>query len=133
MNLNHRLKIFATILFSGILFSHVCAHNLSEVNEKIVVSNSENWVTVQNVNGIKILFSEIEKEGKTYLKIQFQNTTNEEIQFSWSLNKSARTVINESNSIIKALGSVDIDNNLLIPFNNGDTYADFSFNINLIK
>lgn len=133
MNLNHHLKIFATIVFTGFLFLNAEADISKTINAKNFVADSENWVTVQNVKGIKILFSEIEKEGKTYLKIQFQNTTNEEIHFSWSINKNSETIINESTSKIKAFGSFATDNNMLVPFNNGDTYADFSFNINIIK
>ena len=98
---------------------------------EITSENSDSWVAVQNQNGIKIICTPFEQNGVSYLKVKFENTTNQTIDFSWTLNEGGETVVNETTYSVKANSSVETDNNTLIFFNPGDSQALFSFNIKI--
>ena len=98
---------------------------------EITSENSESWVAAHNQNGIKIICTPFELNGVSYLKVKFENTTNQAIDFSWTLNEGGETVVNERAYSIKANSFVETDNNTLIFFNTGDSQALFSFNIKI--
>jgi 3,4-dihydroxy-2-butanone 4-phosphate synthase len=120
-----------------ISLGNVNAHAPAKLITETAVVNSDNWVTVQNENGIKVLFLEFELEGETYLKIQFENTTNKAVEFLWSLsNKSGTIVITEDEmheikTQINSMSSKIYGDVTLFPINKGESFKDFSVAINI--
>lgn len=98
---------------------------------EITSENSDSWIAIHNQNGIKVICTPFELNGVSYLKVKFENTTNQTINFSWTLNEGNETVVNETTYSIKANSSVETDNNTLIHFNNGASQALFSFNLKI--
>ena len=122
------LKLFMALLVSGVSFTSVNAINPTPSSTTVI--NSDDWKEVQSQNGIKVYFSETEENGKSFLKIKFENTTNQEIEFSWSVVKDSKSITSETVNKIEASSSIN-DSNITVPFGVGETYADFSINIKI--
>ena len=132
MKSNYKLKLFTAIIVLGVSLGNAVAFTPTLIQTTTHAENSDNWVQVQNNNGIIIYFSEYQLDGKSYLKIKFENTSNKTIDYSWSLIKKSETIISNSKKKINALSAINvIENNKLIPFNAGDSYADYSIQIQI--
>ena len=131
MKKNYKLKLFTALVVASLSLG--TAEALTLTSTTIVADNSDNWVEIQNENGIKVLFTSYHLDGKSYLKIKFENQTNENIQFSWSLtNKDSEVLINNhKNEIIANKAFNFIDATMPISINNGETVNDFSINVNI--
>ena len=124
------LKLVAALFVAGVMVGNANAYHPTSTATITIAENADNWVEVQTQNGIKIYFSETELNGKSYLKIKFENTTAQEIEFSCAVIKDAESILNASTNKIEALSSIS-DESLLVPFGPGETHADFSFNIKI--
>ncbi|MDF1673113.1 MAG: hypothetical protein P1U41_06385 [Vicingaceae bacterium] len=129
MKLNYKLKV-CLIAFAFIFIgsSAIATNNLKT---KITSESYDSWIAVHNQNGIKVTCTPFELNGVSYLKVKFKNTTNQTIDFSWTLNEGGETVVNETTYSVKANSFVETDNNTLILFNDGASQALFSFNLKI--
>ena len=92
MNLNYKLKLFTAIVCFGIIIGSVNAQSSTITKSSINAENSDNWVMVQNENGINIyLKEEVLPEGR-FIAIKFANTTKNKISFSWELSLNGKQV-----------------------------------------
>lgn len=107
------------------------ADNSNLIPTTMITEDSDDWVEVQNENGIKVLFSSYELDGNSYLKIKFENQTNKNIHLEWSLtNKESKVLINNYTNKIIANTAIDfIDATMPISINTGETVNDFSITI----
>jgi len=132
MKLNYKLKLIAAAVVLGVGVSHANARQTTSLSAiTSITQNSDSWVAIENQDGIKVSCTQFNLNGVSYLKVKFENTTNQLIDFLWSLKEGNEVVVNETRTTVKANSFVETDNNTLILFNNGDSYADFSFNIKL--
>ena len=129
MKLNYKLKVFLFAFVFGVFTNVTVANNPNQL--KITSENTDSWIAIENQNGIKVTCTPFELNGVSYLKVKFENTTNQTIDFSWTLNEGGETVVNETTYSIKAKSYVETDNNTLILFNNGASQALFSFNLKI--
>jgi hypothetical protein len=128
----YKFNLFTVLVVAGVSIGSANAFNPNTIPTKIISNYSDNWVEVQNENGITIFFSKIKQGENTYLKIKFENKTNTSIDFSWSLIKNDRPIVNKSYNKIDASNSIEIyDASMLVSINNGESYDDFSVTINL--
>ena len=84
MKSNYKLKLFTAIIVLGISLGNAVAYTPTLIPTTVYAENSDSWVLVQNEKGINIYFSEFQLDGNSYLKIKFENTTNNIVDFSWS-------------------------------------------------
>lgn len=131
MKLNYKLKLIAStvVLFVGVSYAN--ASQTTTLSITNIAQKSDSWIAIENQDGIKVSCTPFELNGVSYLKVKFENTTNQLIDFSWSLKEGGETVVNETTYSIKANSSIETDNNTLILFNNGDSQALFSFNLKI--
>ena len=127
-------KFYLFTAFAIAFSASIISANTFDTNTRIITSNdSDNWVEIQNKNGIKVLFTRYLLDGNSYLKIKFENQTKEKINFNWSLtNKDSKVLINNQTTEIIANKAIIIyDATMQISINNGETLNDFSININI--
>lgn len=129
MKTNYKLKIVLIAFVLGV-FANVTVAN-KPIQIEINTNNSDSWVAVHNQKGIKVTCIPFELNGVSYLKVKFENTTNQTIDFSWTLNEGNEMVVNEKTYSVKANSFIETDNTLLISQNNNSTQADYLFNIQL--
>jgi hypothetical protein len=75
MKRHYKFYLFTafTIAFSASIISA----NTFDTNTTIITStDSENWVEIQNKNGIKVLFTRYLLDGNSYLKIKQMKKSN---------------------------------------------------------
>ncbi|NQX96260.1 MAG: hypothetical protein HRT73_00040 [Flavobacteriales bacterium] len=130
MRKNYKIKLFTVLVIAGVSMGGANAFNPNPT--VIITENSDNWVEVQNENGIKVSFISYQLDGNSYLKIRFENTTNENLRFIWSLaNKDAKTIINKYVNQVDSNKSIDFtDITMPILINTGETVKDFSITVN---
>jgi hypothetical protein len=133
MKRNYKLKLYTALIIASISIGGTNAFNPNSTSITITASNSDNWVEVQNENGIKVLFASYQLDGNSYLKIRFENLTNEDLRFVWSLtNKDDKTLINKYVNQVGSNKSIDFtDKTMPILINTGETLKDFSITVNL--
>jgi len=126
------LKLFTVLVIAGVSIGGANAVNPNPTSTTIITENSDNWVEVQNENGIKVYFSEFQQDGKTYLNIKFENNSSKNQDIKWSLfGGNTEVVINNFNSHIDANSEVEFYNpTLMIELKQGNTLSDFSIQIN---
>ena len=124
-------KFYLFTAFAIAFSASIISANTFDTNTKTTSNNSDNWVEIQNKNGIKVLFTRYLLDGNSYLKIKFENQTNEKINFNWSLtNKDSKVLINnQTTEIIANTAIIIYDATMQISINNGETINDFSINI----
>ena len=132
MKLNYKLKLIAVAVVFGVGVGFANARPTTNSLTTSVTQNSDSWVMVKNENGINVYFSKYDFNNKSYLEVKFENTTNQEINFTWSLTKNSTLISNETNTSVEALGTIGRpDTSVLIPINNGETFNSFSLTVNL--
>lgn len=119
------------ILLGVSIFSVVFFHGKTIANNTIRTTMSMNlsevWEEVKEENGVKVYYSLIEENGRTFLKVKFENTTNNVINFNWTLTNDTEIVVAEKSNKIEAGQSIEIyDATMLIPFQNGDSFQNYS-------
>lgn len=121
-------KLLNVMLLSCILtttaFTQSTVHQ--HHNHEVVGEKSFEWTKVQNNEGIVVSFANHEMDGKNYLRIRFENTTNEFAQIAWVLKKNNQVLINETSNEILDNGSTMYDETKLIPINEGESFENFS-------
>lgn len=127
MKLNYKLKVCLTVLAFAFIGSTAMAYNNFET--EITSEKSDSWVAIQNQHGIKVICTPFELNGVSYLKVKFENTTNQTIDFSWTLNEGGETVVNETTYSVKANSAVETDQNTLILYSTNSAQADYLFKI----
>ena len=119
------------ILLGVSIFSIVFFHGKTNANNtmsKVISINiTEVWEEVKQENGVKVYYTLVEENGNTFLKVKFENTTNTVINFNWTLKNNTEVVITEKTNKIKAGQSIEIyDATMLVPFQNGDSFQNYS-------
>jgi len=134
MKLNYKLKLIVVAVVLGI--GHA---NASQTNKQTttITQNSDNWVMVQNEKGINVYFSKYKLDETSYLKIKFENTANQSIDFVWSLNKNSEPIVISVDEMHEMKTQLETGNSkfygieLLYPINNEESLSDFSVIINI--
>lgn len=130
MKSNYKLKLFTAIVVLGVSLGNAVAFKPTLIQTTTPAENSDNWVQVQNKDGIIIYFSEYKLDGNSYLKIKFENTTNNILDFSWSLYNNSRPITSFKNYKVNAASSIEFfDATMPISFSNGEILKNFSINI----
>lgn len=119
------------ILLGVSIFSIVFFHGKTNANNtmsKVISINiTEVWEEVKQENGVKVYYTLVEENGNTFLKVKFENTTNTVINFNWTLKNNTEVVITEKTNKIEAGQSIEIyDATMLVPFQNGDSFQNYS-------
>ena len=130
MKSNYKLKLFTAIIVLGISLGNAVAYTPTLIPTTVYAENSDRWVLVQNEKGINIYFSEFQLDGNSYLKIKFENTTNNIVDFSWSLFKNSKPINNVLTNKVDASNSIEFfDATMPISLSNGETLKNFTINI----
>lgn len=97
------------------------------MSKVISINITEVWEEVKQENGVKVYYTLVEENGNTFLKVKFENTTNTVINFNWTLTNDTEIVVAEKSNKIEAGQSIEIyDATMLIPFQNGDSFQNYS-------
>lgn len=86
---------------------------------------NDQWELVKEEAGIQIFYKTIAKDGVFQLRVKFVNTKNEAVKFNWSLSKKSDLVFEDIQVDLMSNESIEKDENLVIPFNSGDSSDDF--------
>lgn len=127
-----KLKTKGMILIAafGLMCGNAGAMHLQVSPEIIKVDNNDQWVLIQNENGIKTFLATHQENGNSYLKIKFENTTNTTANITWSLSEKGKTILGEHSNKIDPLKTIEIyDATMLVPVSGGTALADFSVTI----
>jgi hypothetical protein len=132
MKLSYKLKLIAVALVLGVAVGHANASQTTNLSTTSVAQKSDNWIQVQNENGIKIYFLEYNLNGNSYLRIKFENVTNKTAHFNWTLiNKNSENVISDDISGLDSNSSTEtIHSAHAVLLKNGESLNDFSINLN---
>ena len=124
MRKNYMLKLFTVLVIAGVSIGGANAVNPTPTSTTIITENSDNWVEVQNENGIKVYFLETTgTDGVTLLEIKFENVSNNVINFNWSIDKKSQPLFKDVSNRINSSESLKIDSvKILIPINKGESY-----------
>lgn len=119
------------ILLGVSIFSMVFFHGKTNANNtmsKVISINiTEVWEEVKQENGVKVYYTLVEENGNTFLKLKFENTTNTVINFNWTLKNNTEVIVTEKTNKIEAGQSIEIyDATMLVSFQNGDSFQDYS-------
>lgn len=119
------------ILLGVSIFSMVFFHGKTNANNtmsKVISINiKEVWEEVKQENGVKVYYTLVEENGNTFLKLKFENTTNTVINFNWTLKNNTEVIVTEKTNKIEAGQSIEIyDATMLVPFQNGDSFQNYS-------
>lgn len=128
MKKNYKLKLFAALIVAGVSIGGANAFNPNLTSTTIVAESSDNWVTVQEENGITVSFSEYEINGVTYLKVKLENTTANTVSLSVDLKKKSEILVEDYSTELAPQSSIELTdyNSIVIPIHNGETYQDIS-------
>ena len=129
MKLNYKLKVCLMVFaFSFIGNSAIATNNFKS---EITSESSEDWIEVLNENGITVFLKEYQENNQTYLDVKFENKTDREITFSWTLSKKGEKVLAASSYSINPNGSMGrSDTSTLIQIAGNESIKDFSIIIN---
>ena len=133
MNLNYMRKLIlvAVVLVVGIGYAN--ANPITNSLTTSIAQNSDNWVLINSNGEIKVFLMETSgTDGVTLLKIKFENTSNQLINFNWSIDKESESLFKDVSNRLEPLGFIEIDPvKILIPINREESYKDFSIMINI--
>ena len=107
--------------------------NTSSSNE--IVQPSDEWQHAQTLHGISISFSKIELKGEYFLSVRFENTTENQVDFIWSLEQNHERLMITSDEMSEAIVSlaagktVAFDGSYLIPMGSSADFSQFIVNI----
>jgi len=127
MKINYKLKNCLMIL--SFIFIGSSSIALNNLKEQIIFETGSSWVAVHDQNGIKVTCTPFNLNGSTYIRVKFENITTQVIDFSWSLKKGNKIIVDKKDNTISPKSFIEIDNNILIPFDKNSTQADFLFEI----
>ena len=103
MKLNYKFKV--CLMAFAFIFIGSTAIATNNLKTEITSESSDSWELVKEENGIQISFLEFNEDGKSYLKIKFENGSSDSLKFEWRLNKGAEIIVINSTSLeIKSLG-----------------------------
>ena len=128
MKRNYKLKLFTALIIASISIGGATAFNPKPTSTTIITENSDNWVEVQNEDGVKIfLKEEILPEGR-FISIKFENSSDKEFSFSWKLIQNEKTVQQSSSAVILKPNSSEIffDPTVMIKLKANDSINQFS-------
>lgn len=91
------------------------------------------WVKIETQNGITISYAIHYENGRNYLKVLLENTTNEFIEVIWALHNGNNEIINETSVQLWENGSQVYDETDLIPVQDGSSLNDFKLTIKKIN
>lgn len=115
------VSIFSIVFFQG----KTIANNA--MIKSISINLSEAWEEVKQEDDVKIYYTLVVENGNKFLKVKFENTTNSVINFNWTLKNNTEVIITEKTNKIEAGQSIEIyDATMLIPFQNGDSFQNYS-------
>lgn len=119
------------ILLGVSIFSMVFFHGKTNANNtmsKVISINiKEVWEEIKQENGVKVYYTLVEENGNKFLKVKFENTTNTVINFNWTLKNNTEVIVTEKTNKIEAGQSIEIyDATMLVPFQNGDSFQNYS-------
>ncbi|MCW8896916.1 MAG: hypothetical protein OQJ96_12530 [Flavobacteriales bacterium] len=115
------VSIFSVVFFHG---KTIANNTMSKV---ISINDTEVWEEIKQENGVKVYYTLVEENGNTFLKLKFENTTNTVINFNWTLKNNTEVIVTEKTNKIEAGQSIEIyDATMLIPFQNGDSFQNYS-------
>lgn len=123
MKLSNKLKV--CLMAFAFLFIGNTAIATNNFETEVRPNNSSDWELIKEEKGIQIFFKTLAKDGVFQLRIKFVNTKNEVTQFSWSLSKNSDSAFEDRQIEISPNGSVEKNEENIIPFNSGDSYNDF--------
>lgn len=126
MKLNNNL---GSIIIGFLMFAVMFETSAAIITTEVIEGNSDSWVAASNQKGIKLTCTPYEYKGKTYLKVKFENTTNQIMNFSWSLSYGSEIVVNFTKASVPANGYIETDYNTLIHHGDSSLPALYSFNI----
>lgn len=107
--------------------------DISSSNE--IVQPSDEWQHAQILHGISISFSKIELKGEYFLAVRFENTTENQMDFIWSLEQNHERVMITSDEMSEAIVSLAagksaaFDGSYLIPMGSSTDFSQFTVNI----
>jgi len=133
MKPNYTLKLFIVVVLSSFLGS-VSALTLELIPTTIITVKSDNtWQEIKTENGIKTSYTKHNVKGISYLKVKFENLTNQDIQFNWTLsNKKGDVLIKDESSRVKSNSFVEfISTTKLVLIKKSEDLQDFPISINL--
>ncbi len=122
-------------LFGTLLLIGIANYNTSFAQSSLGQAGenpTSKWTETEIQNDIVISFSKINIEGVMYLAIQLENPTNQVQEIVWSLLKGKDILIDNVENSIEASSKIEIfDATQLIPFEENNSYADYSIQLNL--
>ena len=125
-------KMVKTGILLGVsIFSMVFFHGKTNANNtmsKVISINiKEVWEEIKQENGVKVYYTLVEENSNKFLKVKFENTTNTVINFNWTLKNNTEVIVTEKTNKIEAGQSIEIyDATMLVPFQNGDSFQNYS-------
>lgn len=115
------VSIFSIVFFHGKTIANNTTSKVTSINI------TEVWEEVKQENGVKVYYTLVEENGNTFLKVKFENTTSSVINFNWTLKNNTEVIVTEKTNKIEAGQSIEIyDASMLIPFQNGDSFQNYS-------
>jgi hypothetical protein len=139
LNLKHWVNLIVAIIIVGSVSSNASASTLDSSPHATELNGNDKWTFAKNENGINIFFSEFKSGDESFLKIKFENTTSERINFIWSLSKNSEAVVITMDEMIETKANLDPRETEIygtysfILINNEESFEDFVVNINLTK
>ena len=128
MKFKNTIKLLVVIVVMTSSYQKAVAGHPTPPGTISSIENPDNnWVMVQNENGITISFLKFIKNDKTYLKIKFENTNSESMTFDWSLNKGSLLIF-DNPTATELISAGNQSNEVAI--NVEDAMSDFSVIIN---
>ena len=138
MKLKNIIYALAVLLFySTTIKASETSNEISKESEfsKCLEFNNEDlddWVMVKNENGLQTYYKTLAKDGVFQLRIKFVNTTNNTVIMNWSLTKNSDALFKGIETRIEPLGSVEKEEELVIPFSSAtQSFEDYSITVKL--
>lgn len=136
MKYNKTIRFMLTAFLLGISAMPASAQKPeSAVLFSIPPSTSEGWQHTQTIHGISISYSKIELNGKLFLTIRFENMTQNQLSFVWSLKRNQEQVVitndemTEARMSLAAAESMTFDGSYLIQLHPFDDPSSYTVNI----
>jgi hypothetical protein len=118
-------------IFLGSLISNVTASPLPCPKNSTITL--EEWVKVKTENGLDISIATSQLNGKSYLKIKFENTTEKSLDFSWTLVKNNHILVQDMSQKVANKVSIEIFDATMLFEANQNTLKDFNIILNFKK
>jgi hypothetical protein len=123
--------LLLTAIFLGSLSTNVTASTI-DCSESSTITLEE-WVKMKTENGINISVATSQLNGKSYLKIKFENTTQQDLDYSWTLTKNNQVLVKDMSQKVASGLSIEIFDATMLFEANATTLKDFNITLNLKK